>query len=211
MILRIALALGMVFVTSCTPGRPAVNDTGDQKVDRPDVTIELTTEGLIYNGTHLNLGDPIGEWIDVLGTAREDTIRGKLIWDDLGIRAYTNSIHDDRVQYAAVVLRRMPGDGSYESSKPGNNVQPLNLYRGSLRLAGVAFDKDTIIRDLRADVYRNGLTIGCIKGTGSCYVSKVPRQRGAPSYIGFQADSRNEFSPVYIADVGRHLSSNVDE
>ena len=175
-----------------------------------DVAIELTPDGLVYNGVRLNLGAPMSEWTKVLGPARDSELSGQLVWDELGIRVYPTSFHDDRVNYAAVVLRRMPGSGTSELSTPGTYVQPLNLYRGRLSWDGILFDENTTIRDLRSRAYKNGVLITCTKGTGSCFAYRERESGAHRNYIAFHADTRLDGSPVYHASVGRRHSSKQD-
>lgn len=209
--IRLPLVLAAGLLTSCVQPAPSLTESSVGDEERMDVVIELTTEGLIYNGEHLKLGTPMSEWVDVLGPGRDSTRGGNLVWDELGLRAHTKSFQDDRVNHAAIVLRRLPGSGTSQLSTPGTNGQPLKLYSGSLIFKGISFDKDTIIRDLSGELYREGLTIGCTKGTGSCTVSALTQPKAAPTYIGFYADSRIYSSPIYIADVGLRLATNPDD
>jgi len=172
-----------------------------------DVAIELTTEGLIYNGVHLNLGVPMSKWIDVLGSARENAATGTLVWDESGIRVHSRSFHDDRVKYVAISLLRMP---IYPPPSPGVGSEPKRLYKGRLSLEGSAIESSTRIRDLRADVYKKNLRIYCTKGTGNCFVSHEPRRTKVPTYIAFYADTRLDNSPIYEASVGQRLDPNPE-
>ncbi len=207
--LRITVMLVAVLLTSCVSPSPPSTESADRE-DRMDVAIQLTTEGLIYNGMHLNLGAPMSEWIRVLGPGRDSTLGGNLVWDELGIRVYPKSFHDDRVNSVAIILRRTPGSGTSEFSVPGTYMQPLKLYNGTLSWDGIPFDKNTTIRELRSQIYRNGILIHCSKGTGICSAYRELEKNAHSNYITFYADTRLDNSPIYHAAVGRRLTSKQD-
>jgi len=192
--------LAAAVLTSCAPTPPAVTELGTGKDDPTSVAIELTTEGLNYNGVQLNLDDSMSEWIDVLGPARESKTNGTMVWDDLGIRVRSRSIDDDRVNYVGISLLRRP---TYRAQSSSLSSQPLKLYMGRLFLEGIAIEKNTTIRDLRGEVYKKSLRIYCTKGTGVCAVSHDPPRKSASNYIAFNADTRLDNSPIYEASVAK--------
>lgn len=200
MMLRITAFFAAALLSSCSPTPAVVPGSHSEQTERMDAVIELTTEGLIYNGVHLNLGVPMSDWVEVLGPARKNEINGTLIWDELGLRIHSRSFHDDRVENVAVSLLRRP---IHRLPPPGVGSEPLKLYRGRLFLEGSVIDKSTTIRGLRGDVFKKNLRINCTKGTGNCFVSHEPRQKDAPNYIAFYADTRLDNSPIYEASVGQ--------
>lgn len=204
MTIRITAILVASLLISCTPTPSTESVSGPGQDSRVDVSITLTTEGLIYNGLPLSLGAPISQWTDVLGAARDSKISGELVWDELGIRVYPKSFQDDRVNYAAIILRRNP----IYQPPPGVGLEPLKLYKGMLFLEDSAIEKSTTIRDLRGQGYKRNLRINCTKGTGNCFVSHEPRRKGNPNYIALRADTRLDSSPIYRASVGQKLDGN---
>ncbi|MBQ0741454.1 hypothetical protein J9332_45000, partial [Aquimarina celericrescens] len=66
-----------------------------------------------YNGQRLDFTQDLSDWINVLGpnhrTAFPDD-PGIVVWDDLGIRVYTNHPRNQRVVTASVTLRGEPED-----------------------------------------------------------------------------------------------------
>lgn len=204
--IRITAILVSSLLISCTPTLSTVSVSGADQDSRIDVSITLTTEGLIYNGLPLSLGAPISQWTDVLGPARDSKISRELVWDELGIRVYPKSFQDDRVNYAAIILRRDP----FYRPPPGVGLEPLKLYKGMLFLEDSAIEKSTTIRDLRGQVYKRNLRIYCTKGTGNCFVSHEPRRRNPPTYIALHADTRLDGSPIYRASVGQELDRNPE-
>lgn len=174
---------------------------------RLDATIELTNEGLIYNGSKLDLDAPIRAWTDVLGPARDSSIEGILVWDGLGIWTSTKSVDDDRVDFATIILRREPSPTYSNTPRLGERLHPLELYNGRLMWKGVPFDKETTIQDLRT---KARTMIHCVKGTGGCFATGLPGEAETSSYIAFQSDSRLDRSPIYRVSVGRDLAISSD-
>jgi hypothetical protein len=196
-----------VLLAGCWPSAPDEMETEIEDRDRLDVTIELTVDGLIFNGKHLNLDAPIGGWVEVLGPARDSSIGDILVWDQLGIRAYPRTFRDDRVESVAITLRREPGPTYSTPPKPGEGLEPLDLYTGRLIWKGAYFDKHTTIQELGAKVRT---MIHCVKGTGGCFATGLPGDVVPPSFTAFQSDSRLYYSPIYEVSVGRRNSYRID-
>lgn len=204
----LATTLLAFLLAACGPSAPDATETGIEDRDRLDVAIELTVDGLVFNGKHLNLDAPIGDWVEVLGPARHSMIGKILVWDQLGIRAYPRAFRDDRVESVAITLRREPGPTYSNSPKPGEGLEPLEVYTGRLIWKGAHFDKHTTIQELAAKVRT---MIHCVKGTGGCFATGLPGDVVPPSFTAFQSDSRLYYSPIYRVSVGRRISYRIDK
>ncbi|HDS1131047.1 TPA: hypothetical protein QDZ99_002985 [Stenotrophomonas maltophilia] len=155
-----------------------------------------------YNGQRLDFTQDLSNWINVLGpnhrTAFPDD-PGIVVWDDLGIRVYTNHPRNQRVVTASVTLRGEPED-SLSYIPPGEGVRPRQDYAYSVLVNGVRVNKGTRVGDI-AHLSAGQLRIDCSRGISICGASRND-EKFIQMKMYFGVDDRRYDSTPYVIEFG---------
>lgn len=168
--------------------------------------LETTPTGLIYQGKVLNLGAPMSEWIQALGTDYRSTQPNPsltvLVWDKLGIRLYPDNAKNPNASIVTIVLNHMDNEAAgFEVSAPGTELEPLRVFNQSLSLQGLPITNRTTVRDLRA-AGGDAWDFSCTKGVATCFTHRTDLAPDQLS-IAFAVDGRIEDSVIYTLELQR--------
>lgn len=152
-----------------------------------------------YKGKRLTFKQDLAAWEKVLGPMHRNALSDVsdiVVWDDLGIRVYTNYPKDLTVRTVAVTLKGLPED-SLAYIAPGEGVRPRADYKGAVSVSAVSVDRNTRVGDI-ARLSNDRLRIDCSRGIDLCTASrKDDRFMGVSTYFGVD-DRRYDSTPYEI-------------
>lgn len=155
-----------------------------------------------YKGQRLTFKQDLAAWEKVLGPMHRNALSDApdiVVWDDLGIRVYTNYPKDLTVRTVAVTLKGLPED-ALAYIAPGEGVRPRADYEGPVSLSAVTVDRNTRVGDI-ARLSNDRLRIDCSRGINLCTTSrKDDRFMDVSTYFG--VDDRRYESTAYEIEFG---------
>ncbi|HDS1131048.1 TPA: hypothetical protein QDZ99_002986 [Stenotrophomonas maltophilia] len=126
-----------------------------------------------YKGHRLTFKQDLAAWEKVLGSTHRNALSDAsdiVVWDDLGIRVYTNYPKDLTVRTVAVTLKGLPED-ALAYIAPGEGVRPGKDYTGTVAVSGVNVDSNTRVGGI-AQLSNDRLRIDCSRGIDLCTASR---------------------------------------
>ncbi|HDS1131044.1 TPA: hypothetical protein QDZ99_002982 [Stenotrophomonas maltophilia] len=164
--------------------------------------LALNEDYVEYKGKRLTFKQDLAAWEKVLGPTHRNALSEAsdiVVWDDLGIRVYTNYPKDLTVRTVAVTLKGLPED-SLAYIAPGEGVRPRADYKGAVSVSAVKVDKNTRVGDI-ARLSNDRLRIDCSRGIDLCTASrKDDRFKDVSTYFG--VDDRRYDSIPYEIEFG---------
>jgi hypothetical protein len=193
------LLFSVLGLGACDFGHPAASATDTPKGASP---LAFQDDHVKYNGQRLDFTQNLSSWIKVLGSNHRTAFPNDpsiVVWDDLGIRVYTDFPKSQRVVTASVTLRGEPED-SPSYIPPGEGVRPRRDYAYSVLVNGVLVSKNTRVGDV-AHLSGGRLRIDCSRGISICGAS-----RNDDNFIQiktyFGVDDRRYDSTPYVIEFG---------
>ncbi|HEL4300188.1 MULTISPECIES: hypothetical protein [Stenotrophomonas] len=190
------LALGF---GACSDGQTADPARGEAKV-ATDLT--FNEDYVEYRGHRLTFKQDLAAWENVLGPTHRNALSDVpdiVVWDDLGIRIYTNYPKDLTVRTVAVTLKGLPED-ALAYIAPGEGIRPRSNYAGAISVSAVRVDRNTRVGDI-ARLSNDRLRIDCSHGINLCTASRKDDQfMDVSTYFG--VDDRRYDSIPYEIEFG---------
>lgn len=165
--------------------------------------LAFTDNHVEYKGQRLTFEQSLSAWEDVLGPNHRPALSDApdiVVWDELGIRVYTNYPKDLNVRNVAVTLKGPPED-SLAYIAPGDGVRPRREYDGAVSVSGVSVDRNTRVGDIPR-LSKNQLRVDCSRGINLCTASRIDdRFIQISTYFG--VDDRRYDSVPYEIEFGQ--------
>lgn len=169
----------------------------------PSPSLAFTEDYVEYKGQRLTFEQSLSAWEDVLGPNHRSALSDApdvVVWDELGIRVYTNYPKDLNVRNVAVTLKGPPED-SLAYIAPGDGVRPRREHEGAVSVSGVSVDRNTRVGDIPR-LSRNQLRVDCSRGINLCTASHTDdRFIQISTYFG--VDDRRYDSVPYEIEFGQ--------
>lgn len=177
----VGLAL-FLLLAGCDQGREV------EKGANPEII--LKGKNITYNGTPLELGGELSDWLKVLGPYERKDM-GDLMWDSLGLQIGPRY---KEVGHFRVVLNHRPTPKYRDPGPaPGEEGGPVKqTFSGYLEIGGVGVDSQTTVEDINKKIeYPYGFS--CSRGINICSALIGKSKK----LIDITVDGRKEKSVVY--------------
>ncbi len=185
----LSIALSLVFA-ACSA---APQD--EQPKQKPAAVFE--NGSILIGSRRVELGAPADAWIAALGSDyrfADPELPIMMIWDDLGIAAYTGPTKEHRVNSVSFVLRVPPrSSGGYEP--PGEGIQPRKNFSGAVSFSGTSVNNTTQVDDI-SRLSGGVLEVHCSQGVALCSANRTDQAKLDYSFY-FSVDDKRYSSYIY--------------
>ncbi|MHC1651872.1 hypothetical protein ACODUL_01060 [Stenotrophomonas maltophilia] len=186
-------ALSLLFA-AC--GRAPQDEGKEQK---PAAVFE--NGSILIGSQRVELGAPADAWIAALGSDyrfADPELPIMMIWDELGIAAYTGPTKEHRVNSVSFVLRVPPkSSGGYEP--PGEGIQPRKTFSGAVSFSGTPVDNTTQVDDIPR-LSGGVLEVHCSQGIALCSANSTDQAKLDYSFY-FSVDDKRYSSYIYKLNI----------
>lgn len=198
MIKAIAPSALLLVIAGCHAASP---DSGNPR----QPSVEFDNGDFLINGGHARIGATTKEWISLLGENYRYANPGSpsmMIWDELGIFAYTDLPMKDRVDTVAFAFNTDLDEGPGSSDAPAT-IRPRKPFTGQVVVSSTRINGDMKISDIPA-ASNMALEVHCSKGIATCTTNRVDgTSRGYSIY--FTVDEKRYESLPYTIEISRAL------
>ncbi|MEX5404221.1 hypothetical protein VPH47_08235 [Stenotrophomonas sp. WED208] len=189
----LAIALSSLFA----PCSAAPQD--EQPKQKPAAIFE--NGSILIGSQRVELGAPVRAWIAVLGSDyrfADPELPIMMIWDELGIAAYTGPTKEHRVNSVSFVLRVPPrSSGGYEP--PGEGIQPRKTFSGAVSFSGTPVNNTTQVDDIPR-LSGGLLEVHCSQGIALCSANRTDQAKLDYSFY-FSVDDKRYSSYIYKLNI----------
>lgn len=189
----LTVALSLLFA-AC--GRAS---QGEGKRQKPAAVIE---NGSILIGSHrVELGAPADAWITALGSDyrfADPELPIMMIWDELGIAAYTGPTKEHRINSVSFVLRVPPGSSGGDDP-PGIGIQPRRTFSGAVSFLGTPVSETARVDDIPR-LSKGVLEVHCSHGIALCSANRADQAKLDYSFY-FAVDDQRYSSYIYKLNI----------
>lgn len=176
---------------------PAPQDEG--KEQKPAAVFE--NGSILIGSQRVELGAPADAWIAALGSNyrfADPELPIMMIWDELGIAAYTSPTKEHRINSVSFVLRVPPkSSGGYEH--PGEGIQPRRTFSGAVSFLGTPVNKTTQVDDIPR-LSKGVLEVHCSHGIALCSANRADQAKLDYSFH-FTVDDQRYSSYIYKLNI----------
>lgn len=169
------------------------------KVHKPAAVFE--NGSILIGSQRVELGAPADAWIAALGSDyrfADPELPIMMIWDELGIAAYTGPTKERRINSVSFVLRVPPGSSGGDDP-PGKGTQPRRTFSGAVSLLGTPVSETTQVDDIPR-LSEGVLEVHCSHGIALCSANRADQAKLDYSFY-FAVDDQRYSSYIYKLNI----------
>ncbi|HDS1654838.1 TPA: hypothetical protein QEL76_002792 [Stenotrophomonas maltophilia] len=171
----------------------------EQTKQKPAAVFE--NGSILIGSQRVELGAPADAWIAVLGSDyrfADPELPIMMIWDELGIAAYTGPTKERRINSVSFVLRVPPGSSGCDDP-PGKGTQPRRTFSGAVSFLGIPVNKTTQVDDIPR-LSKGVLELHCSHGIALCSANRADQAKLDYSFY-FAVDDQRHSSYTYKLNI----------
>lgn len=187
---RVSVGLAvLLLLAGCDQGSEV------EKGAKPEII--LKGNHVMYNGTPLELGGELKDWVEVLGPYDRKPKEGIAIlrWDSMGLKVWPKN---HTVDTFGIVLNHRPSPKYRDPGPaPGEEGGPVKkTFSGYIEIGGVGIDRRTTVEDINKKIdYPYGFS--CSRGMNACSALIGESKQ----LVGINVDGRKEKSLIYSIEL----------